>query len=299
MFQNIKESTVNQLNNLGSPFTNVYGLARTILALSSIMTLMFNEVSTLFKPVAGIEEYPFCSTGISRISAFCILPVEFLPTVKIIVIFLLLLVASGWRPRITGVIHWWVAFSIQNSMTTLDGGDQVISVLTFLLLPITLGDKRKWHWERKTSVEESKVANAIAWAAIFVIQLQIAILYLHSSIAKLFNAEWVNGTAVYYYINDPMFGVNPKLMTLIEPIVESWLIIIPTWGTIVLQLLLFCGLFANYKIKKILFLLAIFMHEIFAIMLGLISFSTAMIAALILYLEPLNKEYKILLLERR
>lgn len=41
------------------------------------------------------------------------------------------------------------------------------------------------------------------------------------------------------------------------------------------------------------------MHEIFAIMLGLISFSTAMIAALILYLEPLNKEYKLLLLERR
>lgn len=277
----------------GSPFTNVYGLARSLLALGTLVTLLFNDINTLFKPVAGVTEYPYCSTGINSISVFCIASNTYLSEIKIVTIILLIIIMSGWRPRITGLIHWWIAFSVQNSMTTLDGGDQVTAVLTFLLIPMTLVDERKWHWEKDCSIEKNRdIAVALGWASIFVIQFQIAILYLHSSIAKLTTSEWVNGTAVYYFLNDPLFGLSPIIKPLIQPITESWLVVIPTWGTIILQFLLFCGLFSNSKTKKILFVLAITMHEIFALMLGLVSFSIAMSAALILFLLPINAHFK-------
>lgn len=294
MSKKLVNSTGHYILKKGTPFTNVYGLARSILALSTFLTLLFNDIDTLFKPAAGIREYPYCSTGMNSISIFCIVPNTYLEAIKIVTIILLLIIISGWRPKITGLIHWWIAFSVQNSTTTLDGGDQVIAVLTFLLIPITLADERKWHWERDYSIEKNRVvAISSGWASILVIRIQVAILYLHSSIAKLGADEWINGTAVYYFLNDPMFGLNPLVRTIIQPITKSWLIVLPTWGTLILQFLLFCGLFANTKTKKILFVLAITMHELFALMLGLVSFSIAMIAALIIFLLPnVHREYK-------
>lgn len=202
-------------------------------------------------------------------------------TIKIIAILILLLVISGYRPRYTCIPHWWIAFSMQNNMMTLDGGDQLAVVLTLFLIPLALTDSRKWHWSRPNSVTDYR-ANLIGWSAIFVIQIQVAILYLHASFAKLNKAEWIDGTAVYYYLNDSMFGLNDTLLKLFTPIIESNLVVIPTWGTIVVQFLLFASIFANAKIKRIMFFIAVFMHEIFAIMLGLISFSTVMLGALII-----------------
>lgn len=294
MQNKLVDRTGNYIVNKGTPFTNVYGIARSLLALATLLTLLFNNINTLFKPVAGISEYPFCSTGINSISIFCIVPSTYLGAVKFVTIILLIIIMSGWRPRITGLIHWWIAFSVQNSMTTLDGGDQVIAVLTFLLIPITLADERRWHWERDYSIEKNRViAVSSGWASILVIRIQVAILYLHSSIAKLGTEEWINGTAVYYFLNDPMFGINPVISTLTQPITQSWMVVLPTWGTIILQFLLFCGLFANTKTKKIFFIVAITMHELFALMLGLVSFSIAMIAALIIFLVPnVHREFK-------
>jgi len=282
------------LSKMGSPYTNVYGIARSLIALSTLMTLIFSDIHSLFKPVLGISEYPYCTTGINSLSVFCLFPEYSIIFPKIISILILILTLIGWRPRITGVLHWWISFSVQNSMTTLDGGDQLAAVLTFMLIPMTLCDDRKWHWmEQKKNSINRPFENGVGWAVIFVIQIQIAILYLHSSIAKLTTDEWINGTAVYYYLNDPMLGVNPFILDFISPIIESNLVVFPTWITLIIQFLLFCGLFASYHIKKILFFIAIFMHELFALMLGLVSFSTVMFAALILYLLPLNKHLKI------
>lgn len=58
----------------------------------------------------------------------------YLNIIKWLAIVLLIIIASGWRPRFTGIIHWWICYSLQNSALTLDGGEQVSAVITLLLI---------------------------------------------------------------------------------------------------------------------------------------------------------------------
>ncbi len=276
-----------------NPWTNVYGLARTIIASSTALTLALNDTTTFFKPGAGVNTFPNCS---ENFSIFCTVPNEYmyLSLIKWLCVILLIVVASGWRPRITGVIHWWISYSVQVAAMTTDGGEQVAAVLTLLLIPITLTDSRKWHW----NAEESSLVSStdyykrlIALVTIWVIRFQMAILYLNSTIAKLAEDDWINGTAVYYYIQDPMLGLPKFLLNILHPVISSSLIILPTWGTIILQFLLFAAFLAPKKIWKNILVAAILMHEVFALMLGLISFSMIMIGALILYLRPSEQAF--------
>ncbi|QHA38667.1 hypothetical protein D5E69_22775 (plasmid) [Rossellomorea marisflavi] len=108
-----------------------------------------------------------------------------------------------------------------------------------MLIPVTLTDNRVWYWQSKkvktaTSLEINKrlIANTAIWA----IRFQIAIIYLNSTIAKLGEKDWINGTAVYYYLQDPMLG------KLTAPILTTPLVALPTWGTLNLQFFLFAAL---------------------------------------------------------
>lgn len=277
------------------PWTNVYGLARTILALATAMTLAINDASIFFKPSSGVEIFPNCSRNIS---IFCLVPNDYfhLNLVRWICVILLIIIASGWRPNITGVIHWWISYSFNVSAIAIDGGEQVASVFTLLLIPVTLTDPRKWHWQKFSKEKYLQTTKLMYFGVItlvtfLIIRVQVAILYFNSTVAKLGVEDWINGTAVYYYVQDPMLGFPPFLLNLVKYIIESPLIVIPTWGTLIIQMCLFAFLFAPKKHWRKMFFIAIFFHEIIAVMLGLISFSMAMLAVLILYLRPIEKEF--------
>ena len=239
MFKNVNEK-IYTWAIFNTPFSNVYGLARSIIALSTLIVLLFNGTSTFFRPMAGINEYPACS--IYPISIFCIFPLEFLPIVRWIAILLLVIIASGYRPRYTGIIHFWIASSIQNTAGTLDGGEQVATVLTLLLVPITLLDNRKWHWDKPSTINNQNSmrihANIISLLFLYAIRIQMSLIYFQSGIGKLSNPEWIDGTAVYYYFNDPMLGFNDFLLVIFSPILHSPLVFFISWGTIVLEILL-------------------------------------------------------------
>ncbi|HHQ2897774.1 hypothetical protein CN936_09550 [Bacillus cereus] len=289
MFEKIGNFFIKWANSI-NPWTNVYGLARTIIAVSTLLTLLLNRVDILFRPASGMSEYPICG---NNISIFCMVPNDYmyLNIIKWLAIVLLIIIASGWRPRFTGIIHWWICYSLQNSALTLDGGEQVSAVITLLLIPITLTDSRKWHWDApsESSGIYTKVIALIAFTAI---RFQVAILYLHSTVAKLGNQDWINGTAVYYYLQDSMLGLPPILSDIFSPILSSPLIVLPTWGTIIIQFALFAALFAPRKNWNIMLILALCMHEVFALMLGLISFSLIMLGVLVLYLRPQEKVFQ-------
>ncbi|CAJ1003973.1 MULTISPECIES: sporulation-delaying protein SdpB family protein [Bacillales] len=277
-----------------NPWTNVYGLARSLMALSTALTLAVNDAHTFFRPSSGMDVYPTC---VNTISLFCTVPNDYfyLDMVRWIAVVLLLIVASGWRPRITGVIHWWICYSFNVSAITLDGGDQVAAVFTFLLLPITLTDSRKWHWQKahepQVVSDHVIIRRIIALVTFFAIRLQVAIIYFHSSVAKMFESTWLNGTSVYYYLRDPMLGLPSFFLQLVNPILTSPAVVLPTWGTLVLQVCLFGALFAPKKYWKYFLIAALLMHEVIAVMLGLISFSMIMSAVLILYLRPVEQEF--------
>lgn len=292
MFEKIETKLSNWVHS-NNPWTNVYGLARSIIALSSVLTLSLNKAETLFLPTSDSASYPSC-IGLGKISLFCLVPDEYiyLDVVRIIIVFLLIVIASGWRPRFTGIIHWYISFSFVQSAVTVDGGDSVAAVITLLLIPLTLTDPRKWHWCTMKESDKFEGRKLIALITLITIRVQIAIIYFHATVAKLAEVEWINGTAVWYYAQHPMLGLNLSLFDIFENFLSSEFVVLPTWGTLLLQTILFAGIFAPKEKRHILLILAIFMHEIFAVFLGLISFSLMMIAALILYFRPTDDVFE-------
>lgn len=280
------------LVNNDSPWTNVYGLARTFLALGTLLTLLFNQPDILFRPGSGINTYPICQ-GVGVTGIFC-LAAPHLEIARWISIVILLVVASGWRPRYTAILHWWVAISLQTSAITLDGGDQVTTVLTFLLLPIALTDNRKWHWQKAESNDNStaftSLRSLIAISALFAIRVQVAIIYFHAAFAKLSLDEWVDGTILYYWLTDSVVGL-PDWLRIITPVFTSPLVVTFTWGSLLLEILLFMALGMPKNRWKYLLIAGITFHTGIALMMGLVSFGMAMTAALILYLRPFEQEF--------
>ncbi|MDW5470372.1 sporulation-delaying protein SdpB family protein [Staphylococcus equorum] len=272
-----------------TPFTSLLGVVRTILASPLLLTLLFNPVSILFKPVAGLIEYSHCKNT-NSLTFFCFFNQSNLGLAKLIVIVILCLIILGYFPQILGILHFYIAYSVQNTMTTIDGGEQVSLVITFWLMLISLFDNRLNHWQKpKNKYDYNKV---FGWAFIIVLKIQIAYIYLNSAITKMKNKEWLDGTAVYYYLNDVIFGVPDYFYNLFSFVIETPLIGLITWGTLVIQLLIFATIFASNKVKKVMLYVSIFMHELFAVFLGLISFSLIMLAVLIFYFSPIIQNDK-------
>ena len=277
-----------------NPWSNVYGVARSLLAIGTIITLTLTDLNLLFRPSVGVTDVPQCIGIGSYISIFCVLSNN-LSLAKWISVGILLVVVTGWRPRITGLLHWWISFSFVNSATLIDGGDHVTAVLTLLILPITLLDDRKWHWKNETSELDTfwqKGKTIVATLTHKVIRLQVAIIYLHASLAKLKAVEWQNGTACYYWFTDPVFG-HPKMLDwLITPIIQNaYSVSLLTWGVIAFEFILFVLLFLGKKVYSNFLIMGIMFHFGIVLIHGLASFFFAMTAALILYLRPLEAPF--------
>lgn len=269
------------------PWTNVVGIARTLLALGTAITLTFDAPHVLFRSIEG-SDGPLCVSA-TRAGMFCVLG-DHLELARWLAVLGLLVVASGWRPRLTAPLHWWITASYQANALVVDGGDQVAAVLTLLLLPVALTDDRVWHWWPSERRVARPHAALVAMSAHFVIRLQVAGIYFHAAVGKIGVEEWLDGTATYYIFSDPMFGPPPWLQSILLPVVQHPLGVASlTWGTILLEILLFAALFMEKRWWRPLMLTGMVFHASIALTHGLISFMFAMWAALLLYLWPLER----------
>ena len=288
-----------------SPWTDVYGLGRSIIALGSLLTLLLSHTSTLFTP-SSLRPTAVECTASSAASLFCLLPPEYLEVARWVAVAVLALVVSGWRPRWTGVAHWYVSWSFMVSATISDGGDQVAAILSLLLIPVTLTDARAWHWavpERQAEPESPAppathdderprrwLGALVAWSCWVVIRIQVAVIYFHASIGKLNVEEWTNGTALYYWFTHSYFGAPGWLSPIIWVILDNFfLLTMVTWGVLVLEALLFAGLIADRKYWGVLLALGVAMHVGIGLIHGIVSFALIMLGALLLFLRPLDE----------
>jgi antimicrobial peptide system SdpB family protein len=276
--------------------TNVIGLARTSIALGTLGTLFFSHSSSIFRPGVGVPLYPSCD-GVTRAGLFCMVGAGHLELARWLGVLALALVASGWRPRFTGVVHWYVAWSLFTSGLLVDGGDQIASILTLLLIPVTLADPREWHWDAAPAPVQPKsqagaVAQMFARSCLFVIRLQIAGLYFQAAVAKMRVPEWRDGTAVYYWFTDPAFGFYGVWRHLMAPLLANGMIVSAmTWGAMALEIFLFAALIGLPGSRRVLLVLGILFHGAIAAVHGLPSFAFSMWGALILYLRPVEMEF--------
>ncbi len=272
------------------PWTNVYGFARSMLALATAGTLAFNPASILFRPGAGTAMPPFCD-HVRGMGAFC-LATDHLDVSRWLCVAALLIVASGWRPRFTALFHWWITFSLQANALVLDGGDQVAAVLALLLLPVALTDGRAWHWSSgpEQLMRSSAVRKCWAFMGHVLIRFQVAGIYFHAALGKMTVPEWKDGTAMYYWGSHETFGSPPWIDWWLRPILtHGWSVSIFTWSVVLFELLLSLCIAMERRYQRLLLYVAIAFHVGIVFVQGLASFGTTMVAALVLYLRPWSR----------
>ena len=287
-----KQIQSNHLIAKGDYWTVLLGFSRSAIAFGLLLTLLFNSNEVLFIYGFVNETTPQFS-GIGTISIYNVLPN--IALAKWVSIFILILVISGVYPRYTCILHWWITFSYFTTSFLIDGGDQISSILTFVLIPICLTDRRSSHWKR--APKENAIpfwTKGIAFFSFLIIEIQVAFLYFHSVIGKLDVKEWVNGTALYYWFRHPQIGINENLYALIIPLLSNpFIVTFLTWGVLLFELLLFTCLFVrDKKIRKIAWITGILFHFGIILAFGLVSFFFAMVGALTLFLMSKYEFYR-------
>ncbi|MDW8806190.1 hypothetical protein P1P68_15700 [Streptomyces scabiei] len=272
------------------PRTNVYGLTRTLIAVGMFATLCLTPAAALFHPVAGMKDAPYCD-GLSAISGFCVGGDALGPDARRWLLAAVLIpVMIGWRPRFWVIPHWWVAFSIVSSLSLPDGGDTVAVILTLAVVPFGLVDDRTWHWSTKgDSKSLSASAAAFCYVTHWAIRIQVAGIYFQSSVAKFGVAEWADGTALAYWLNDPTFGLLPLWRPAMQPLLENgYAVAALTWGVLVMELALAFSLFWKAEVRRKTFWLGIALHAGIALFMGLFSFAFIMFGALVIAYQVPN-----------
>ena len=281
-----------KLDNYASinPFNNVYAIGRSMLAFSLLITFLFSPIDVLF------DKYLFhkvtIDTFLDTTNLFFLLGFDNLWIGKVITLLICLGVIIGYYPCITGILHWWVTFSFQQSGSILEGGDQIASIITLLLVPVTVVDNRNNHWNH-TIIRTSVFKNFFALVPLEIIRIQMAVLYLQAGTEKLYKVvEWQNGTALYYYLKDPLFGYPLWAGYFFEPLLaEPFLISLFTWSVPIFEITLFGALFMKDSLRLKILPLALLFHILIALLIGLWSFSFAMFGGIVLYLISYKKPF--------
>jgi antimicrobial peptide system SdpB family protein len=287
------------------------GAARSALALATLLTLVATDLDLLFRPTGEMESGAMMGLP-TEINVFLVADGAHLALARGVALVVLAVVASGWRPRWTALPHWWVTWSFTTATAVPEGGDHLATGLTLLLLPVALTDPRRWHWAdprrwhwadphprrwadppggRRTDdiKPPGPIRLELARSALWVVRLQVAVVYLHAAVAKLGSTDWVTGSALFYWMRHPVYGaptwlVDPLSATLsYGPVVAAL-----TWGVIVLELLLAAGLVIHRDRRGPLLVAGLAFHAGIALLQGLVSFGLVMAGALILYLRPVD-----------
>tara|TARA_R110002033_G_C3880145_1_gene237964 strand:- start:85 stop:993 length:909 start_codon:yes stop_codon:yes gene_type:complete len=270
------------------PYTNVIGLSRSILALGTLLTLLFNPLSNIVhEHIDNGLINPFLSeiSTAKKYNFFLLLGFDNIIIMKWLAIIILGVTISGFYIKITSLLHWYIAISFLYFSSIIDGGDQIASILSLLLIPLLLTDKRKNHWS-KTNPYQSPL-NLFGLFSIWAIRLQVAVIYFHASVGKIPENEWSNGTAIYYWFNHSVFGMPIWFSSFVNQILSNSIMVsFATYGVIILEVMLFLGLTASIKYRKRLLILGLIFHLNIIIFHGIFSFFFSISAGLILFLYP-------------
>jgi antimicrobial peptide system SdpB family protein len=268
----------------------VVGVARAMIAAAMMATLLATPLNEQF----GGDGYDVARSGtvwqaskchgVLKVSLFCLTNPRHFDAARLIAIVVLAIVVVGLYPAFTCIPHWYVAWSCNAWLATQDGGDQIASIVCLLLIPICLLDRRPSHWSRSDPRAVGWVARTVTTTFFFLISLQMAALYAHAALAKLGRPEWVDGTALYYWLNDPQFGAQhaPLVGGIVGHLSNPLLVTAITWGPIAIEASLALSLLQP-RWRRVTVPAGISLHACIGLLMGLTSFSLTMIACLLLY----------------
>lgn len=264
-------------------FDSRLAFSRSLLAICALLFLLFNDLGKMY-----IYFEPSDKIFLSTLNIFTLLGPLY---GKLASIGILLFVLTGYYPQLSGLLQSWVHLSICNTIIFIEGGDQIASNLSLLLTVLCLLDNRKNQWVNASlpASDHRKYVNIFANVYFYLIQIQVAVVYLHAAVGKLNKEDWQTGTALYYWTSHNVFGAPIWLQPLYSYLLLSSSAPIFSWGVIIFELGLFaCILATNKYIKRTFLLSGLLFHLIILFTHGLITFFFAMSGALILYLDADN-----------
>jgi antimicrobial peptide system SdpB family protein len=269
-----------------------FQISRSLIAFGTLCTLLFSPANSLFThTIFKLAESN--NTMPANINLFTAFGYEHIYISRLISIIILLLVISGYFHKIASLLHWYVSFSLYSSLTIVDGGDQIASIITLLFIPISFFDKRKNTWHKKEVQKENcHYSTFLSNSFLFIIKLQIAIIYLNAGVSKLSVPDWQNGSAYYYWFNHNAFGAPTYLKYILGSFFSNpFAVTAVSWGTIILEIALFGCLFSSHRgFKKLMFTTGVLFHALIFVIHGLFSFCFIMLGCLYIYLKSDNQK---------
>lgn len=262
-----------------------FAFGRTALALATASELICTRPTALFTLV-GTTTGPVCAAQ-SAASLFCVGNTPGFVVARVwLAVAGLLLVASGYRPRFTSILHLWIVYSVSTSVTLPDGGDSIALIVVFLITPMCLADGRRWQWTQPCQ-RMGRNGRVIAYLSFWALRLQIAYVYADSAIAKMGVADWQNGSAFYYFVRDKMFGAAGPLTSLWMWLSDQSLTTLAiTWGAIAIELAIALFTLLGARWRQAAFWLGLGLHTLIFLSMGLFSFSLVMVAVAALIATP-------------
>ncbi|MFI5593251.1 sporulation-delaying protein SdpB family protein [Amycolatopsis sp. NPDC051758] len=269
------------------PRSVLFAVGRSVLAGAQLSVLLFNSDTTLFADSPAVPGGVRCG-GLRSVSLWCLLGDQGVGPMlaRAVAIATLVVVLIGAVPRWTCIPHWYVNFSLAAAMPLSNGGDRAAEIAALLLIPICLGDDRKWQWN---AVREPLPAwfRGSSQAGALMLRVQVAVIYLVAATAKLSDPAWVHGRALGIVASDPEFGFPMPVRAALEPLLASDAIVAPaTWTVIAVQYMIVVAIMGGRRWRALALVLGSGLHLAIAVLLGLPSFGLTMIALLLCAANP-------------
>lgn len=256
---------------------------RSGLAFAELTVLLFSSNGVLFGTAPSFSPASLCA-GVDRVSLLCLTGTGTRTHSAgwYIAVVVLTLVASGLWPRWLCIPHGYIAFSIASRMTAINGGEEVAQIATVLLIPICLGDPRRWQWSPVT--ERMRPAwRGGAYAGHLLLRIQVAIIYLVAALSKLAYPSWRDGKALLIVMNSTEFGLPLVLRTAADRLLDdAWAGAALTWGVIAVEIAIAVFVLCRVPARRAGLWLAVGLHAAIILFLGLFSFGLVMISSLML-----------------
>jgi antimicrobial peptide system SdpB family protein len=262
-------------------------VARTALATAQLAVLAFNPDTALFVDTVETPSGIRCD-GVRVASLWCLTDGadDGQLISRAIGITILAFVVSGFRPRWTCVPHWYVAFSMAACMPMANGGDRIAQIACMLLIPLCLGDDRRWQWTDPATQLPARWRGS-AYAAQLAIRGQIVVIYAHAAVSKLHDPLWRHGSAMHIIALDPYFGLQPAVRTFLGPALESYgLIATVTWAVIAAQVVIAVTVLGGVGWRRLALVFGIGLHSAIALLMSLPVFGLVMTGLLVAGCAP-------------
>jgi antimicrobial peptide system SdpB family protein len=254
----------------------VLAWSRSMLAVGQLSILAFNSDEVLFPGNPGAIYGSQCR-GITASTLWCAVGTTHLDIARAVAMIVLVVTISGYRAKWTCVPHWYISFSLGVDLVSTNGGDQVAQIVALLLVPMLLGDRRAWLWQRPILLQAETWRGA-AYAAHCFLRIQVSVIYLNTAISKLLIPAWLNGTAMGPISHHPYHGFPQALVDHFGQVLNATPVVATlTWGTIAIELTIAILVFGPARWRFVALILAVALHAGIALLMGLPTFALTMV----------------------